>query len=185
MGLDMYLRKRSYVQNWEHNEKDGIPEWDIKIKHYGKNYPKIKPERICYIEEEVMYWRKSNAIHKWFVDNLASGVDECQPIDVSSNDLINLRDLCKEVLDKVEVKKGVIQNGSSLQDGEWVPNFEPGEMIMNAEEIEKILPTSSGFFFGSTNYEQWYLEDIKQTYEKLNELLSEDPKAYYIYQASW
>ena len=26
---------------------------------------------------EIGYWRKSNQIHKWFVDNIQEGVDNC------------------------------------------------------------------------------------------------------------
>jgi len=37
-----------------------------------------------------VYWRKANAIHKWFVDNLADGVDDCRPLWVSTDHLKEL-----------------------------------------------------------------------------------------------
>ena len=61
MGLDMYLSKKTYVKNWDFqpdNEKH-----TIAVVLDGKYRPDIKPERITNITEEVMYWRKANAIH--------------------------------------------------------------------------------------------------------------------------
>ena len=46
-------------------------------------------------EHEVMYWRKANAIHKWFVDNVQGGEDDCREYPVSNDQLIELRDTCK------------------------------------------------------------------------------------------
>ena len=43
-------------------------------------------------EEELMYWRKANAIHKFFVDNAAHGVDDCQPVQVTLDVLKDLID---------------------------------------------------------------------------------------------
>lgn len=48
-----------------------------------------------------------------------------------------------------------------------------------------LLPTRSGFFFGSTEYDEWYFEDIKYTAEKLNELLKKDKYDWFKYQSSW
>ena len=64
MGLDMYLKKHTYVKNWEHmsaNEKT-----QVVITKNGNPHPNINPERVSYIIEDVMYWRKSNQIHNWF-----------------------------------------------------------------------------------------------------------------------
>ena len=67
MGLDMTLSKKTYVQNWDfHKEKE---KHTISIKKGGKVRKDIKSKRISYIVEEVMYWRKANAIHSWFVEN--------------------------------------------------------------------------------------------------------------------
>ncbi len=51
------------------------------------------------IVEEVMYWRKANHIHGWFVDNVQQGRDECQESYVETDQLKELRDLCKKVLE--------------------------------------------------------------------------------------
>jgi hypothetical protein len=49
-------------------------------------------------EKEIGYWRKANAIHKWFVDNTQDGKDECQISDVSIEQILVLYNLCKKVL---------------------------------------------------------------------------------------
>ena len=38
--------------------------------------------------EEVGYWRKANQIHKWFVDNVQDGVDDCGEYKVTKEQLI-------------------------------------------------------------------------------------------------
>jgi len=48
---------------------------------------------------------------------------------------------------------------------------------------ESLLPVTSGFFFGSTNYDEWYFEQIKNTIEILEDALSEGN--YFYYSSSW
>jgi hypothetical protein len=33
----------------------------------------------------------------------------------------------------------------------------------------------SGFFFGSTDYDEWYFEDVKYTKDEIDKLLEERP----------
>jgi hypothetical protein len=43
-------------------------------------------------------WRKANAIHKWFVDNVQNGVDDCGQYKVTKEHLIQLHNACNDVL---------------------------------------------------------------------------------------
>jgi hypothetical protein len=95
MGLDMYLYKKTYVQNWEHNPPE--QHHQIEIKRGGVIREDIKPNRICYITEQVAYWRKFNALHGWFIENCGGGVDECQDISVDEEKLTELLGTLKEV----------------------------------------------------------------------------------------
>jgi len=95
MGLDMYLYKKTYVQNWEHNPPE--QHHQIEIKRGGVLREDIKPNRICYITEQVAYWRKFNALHGWFINNCGGGVDECQDISVDEEKLKELLETLKEV----------------------------------------------------------------------------------------
>ena len=50
----------------------------------------------------------------------------------------------------------------------------------------ELLPVQSGCFFGSTNYDEWYWEDIDNTIEIIEDLLAEPiDHATIYYQASW
>lgn len=185
MGLDMYLNKVIYVgANYEHRKITG----EISIKKGDSSIP-INLNKVSEITEQAIYWRKANQIHKWFIDNCADGEDDCREMSVRREQLEELRNVCQTVLDSSKLVKGQIANGQKVVDGEWVNIYEDGEYIENPEAARLLLPTTSGFFFGSTEYDQYYIEDLKYTVEKLNELLAEDiPQGmdvYYEYHASW
>ena len=44
------------------------------------------------------YWRKANQIHKWFVDNVQGGEDNCGEYYVSDEKLRELRETCRQAL---------------------------------------------------------------------------------------
>ena len=88
MGLDMYLSRKTFLWT-EDREK-------VKITGVGI---KFKKGAVSYITEEVGYWRKQNHIHRWFVTNCQSGVDDCREYYVEEEQLHELLNLCKEVLE--------------------------------------------------------------------------------------
>ena len=51
-------------------------------------------------------------------------------------------------------------------------------------QAEELLPSASGFFFGETDYDEWYYKDIDHTIQILEEALS-DTTADYYYSSSW
>ena len=73
MGLDMYLEKFN-INAWEYRNVDID---DIKNNN-SELYEKLRPylvKRGKYavwesLSSEVGYWRKANAIHRWFVENV-------------------------------------------------------------------------------------------------------------------
>lgn len=49
-----------------------------------------------------------------------------------------------------------------------------------------LLPTQEGFFFGGTDYNEWYFEDVKQELEDFTKILYEwEDDAVYAYWAWW
>lgn len=170
MGLDMYLSRKKYIgAQYEHRNVKG----SIDISIGDKKIP-IEFNRISYIEENIAYWRKANQIHKWFVDNIQEGKDDCKSYYVSIEDIKKLYEKCKEIKEKAIIKEGKIKNGEKLENGKWIPIIEEGKYIENIEEIADILPTESGFFFGSTNYDEWYLEQIDYTINIFEEIIKEE-----------
>lgn len=94
MGLDMYLYKKTYIgANHDFNEITGT----IELKKVDTPID-IKLDRVVYITEAVGYWRKANAIHRWFVQNVQDGKDDCEDYFVSTDKLIQLLDLVDKVL---------------------------------------------------------------------------------------
>ena len=60
------------------------------------------------------------------------------------------------------------------------------KILENPKLGESLLPTQSGFFFGSTEYDEWYLEGIKYTKELLEEALEvKSHGVYFEYESSW
>jgi hypothetical protein len=49
---------------------------------------------------------------------------------------------------------------------------------------EELLPTASGFFFGGTQYDEWYYKDIDNTIQILEEALADKGGDFY-YSSSW
>jgi hypothetical protein len=125
--------------------------------------------------DEVAYWRKANAIHGWFERKFGDdkGLENCRDYYVSKEDLIELRDTCQKVLDKAVVTIRQVKNGEKLNKdtGKWEPIYEDGEVIDNIELAQELLPTQDGFFFGSTDYDKWYIEELKSTIKQIDKVL--------------
>lgn len=102
MGLDMYLRKKTYIgANYEHRKVKGSVELTIGEKRQKIN---IKFNRINEISEAVGYWRKANAIHAWFVKHVQKGVDECQEVEVPLEKLEELLAICVKIVKNKSAK---------------------------------------------------------------------------------
>jgi len=148
MGLDMYLNARLYISTYDKNNKAKLDALNAAIG--GK--PDITFNQLI---GEAAYWRKANQIHKWFVDNVQDGRDDCGTYDVSREQLAELRDVCRKVLE-------------------------------NREHAGKLLPSQSGFFFGGTEYDDYYFQDLEYTATQIDKLL--DPVydgVYFEYHSSW
>lgn len=161
----------------EHARLD-CPEWDTERRF----------ERI-HISEEVGYWRKANQIHNWFVENVQDGVDDCCYHDEVTKEILEeLLDVCKRVLDSCELVNGKITNGYTFnEDGSHNPIMEDGQYVKDSSIAEELLPSTCGFFFGSTDYDEYYVDDIKHTIDIITKVLEttdfETQMVYYV--SSW
>jgi hypothetical protein len=181
MGLDMYLYKKTYVKNWNHTPKEH--KFSITIKKGGKKFEGIKKDRISEITEQVGYWRKFNALHSWFVQNCADGVDDCRPMYVSNEQMKELLDTLKKVvkvLDKSEKKKSSVVVGWKGGGVEIREDID----VYDTDEVEDLLPTAPGFFFGGTEYDNYYYQSVSNTITLIEEVMAEGDADYY-YEASW
>ena len=118
MGLDMYLKcgNRKIVNDFL-EALPGEEEW----------------EDCDEVFMELGYWRKANAIRKWFIDVCGYPEDgNCEYVEVSKEDIEQLKETCEEVL-------------------------------KHHDKAPELLPTSSGFFFGDTHYDDWYFKSLEDT----------------------
>lgn len=189
MGLDMYLSKKTYVKNWEHNPPE--KQHQITVKRNKKKHPFINPAKITYITEELAYWRKANQIHQWFVDHCQGGEDDCREYDVTREQLQELYDTCVLVRDNSKLVEGKITNGYTFENGKEKPILVDGKYIADPSVAKDLLPSQGGFFFGGTDYDQYYMDDINNTIEMLKPELELDYRGEglyepeYVYRASW
>ena len=110
MGLDMYAVRRNYVSTWENQPPE--ERYEVQVARGGEPVREILPERISAIEEEVMYWRKANHIHQWFVDNVQDGNDDCGRYCVSPEQLQALLETCEQVIEASKLVDGEVSAGT-------------------------------------------------------------------------
>ena len=140
------------------------------------------------IMEQVAYWRKANHIHSWFVEHVQDGEDDCcYHNEVTKEILEDLLCTCNLVINNSKLVKGKIINGYTFENGKETPVFEDGEYIEDSNVAMEVLPTASGFFFGSTDYDEWYYEDVKYTAETIRKILdtTDFDKEMIYYISSW
>lgn len=181
MGLDMYLSKKTYVKNWEH--QDINEKFTVTVRKGSEEFNKIKPERVSYITEDIMYWRKANQIHGWFCEN-ALEMNEVR-FYVTYQNLKDLVETCKTVLEGLEKspkKKMSVEAG--WKNGEKY--YEDIEVYELSKDVMSLLPPVEGFFFGSYVIDEWYKHQIEETIKGLSKEIEEgDEYDEYEYYASY
>lgn len=195
MGLDMYLNKmprckgatvndvvnienyidyiescknpNSKAREYSMEEWCGTKENDINPKllefyrhFYTRKYSDWDIEQkygYDRIMDQAAYWRKANEIHNWFVNKVQDGIDDCDYHNEVTKEIL------EELLDTCE------------------------RVLADPNVAMELLPTTSGFFFGSTDYDEWYFQDIEYTVEAIRKILDttdfETEMLYYI--SSW
>ena len=201
MTVDEYF---SWLES-EKGKKYTFEDWcgySVKDLPEGEDLEYFKkmrvPQKYCWdpdgkysyvgLREVVAEWRKANAVHKWFVDNVQGGEDDCEWHDeVTKETLEELRDVCKEVIENAVLVNGKVINGYTWDGKREVPHYEDGKIVVNSEVCSALLPTADGFFFGGTEYNEWYLDDVRYTYDICTRLLEETDfdKQMIYYLSSW
>lgn len=160
MGLDMYLSAKKNLHPSTPEEIETINALNEQL-----GLPPLPTDisdawdafRVNTVKISVMTWRKANAIHRWFIDEYS---DEGE-------------DDCAPIY----VPRMGIQELKDLCD----------KVLADNSRAEELLPTKSGFFFGSTDYDEWYFADIKRTAAELEAILNNEAfkDLNFEYQASW
>lgn len=163
MGLDMYLYAERYLWSFGKN-----PSKDKDIqKAIMDLLPELAGIQTRYQDESIVkgirieaaYWRKANQIHSWFVRECQEGVDECQHTHVGREKIQELLGICKKILGTPKKKRDAV--------------------------ARELLEPQSGFFFGSTDIDEWYYEDLERTVKMLESVLALPDEWDLIYHSSW
>ena len=136
---------------------------------------KIKPLQNLYskqstIFETVASWSKANQIHAWFVNNIQNGVDNNSYYFVTEDDFLELKEICEKVLKL---------NPYNLNKDSYLLYYSANNLIEKGiitkeqyteleTELDKILPTKEGFFFGPIDYALSYFLNVKKHFGNAN-----------------
>lgn len=159
MGLDQYLYARKYVSNWSFDTPQEKEEYAKVVESIGLTKDEIDPDNpAIYVSVPVLYWRKANQIHNWFVSEIQRGEDDCRDYFVTDKQLKVLLELCESVIEK-----------------------------KHPDVSEDLLPALGGAFYGTYDYGDWYYEQVERTAEMLKKIL-DNPKLMgydFYYSSSW
>ena len=140
MGLDQFFHKckkhewAAYQKELEAYENKPSDENEEGNEHPNRSFD----------PEEIGYFRKVNFLMQEF-----AYYGNCEYKEIAKCELEDLRDKCARL---AQIKPHELTNGSEEKEYDE-------EDIALAEEL---LPTCSGFFYGSTDYDEWYFEDVKE-----------------------
>lgn len=184
----MYAARRLYVKQWSHQSRS--ERYTVQIARGGRPVPGIKSDRISRIDEDVMYWRKANHIHAWFVDNVQSGVDDQRECYVSDDKLRELHSVCRKVIEASKLVDGMVYDGTVYDKDhpDGIVRRTPGKVIEDTTVAEQLLPTREGFFFGDTEYDEEYLNEVIRTRDWAAEMLADRENGVpgdIVYSSSW
>lgn len=181
MGLDMYLYRKTYVGN-QYRKPEGkvqiiVPDNEVGVFSIDKKF--FNPDKVVYIVEEAAYWRKANSIHNFFVEEVQDGVDNCKEHYVEMEVLRKLVRFCKEDIEIIESQPYTVE---TYTDFFYSEEKEYKKYDIDTELLN--LQPTQGFFFGSYDIDEFYVNDLKETIEMITPLL-EDRTNDYFYRSSW
>lgn len=162
MGLDQYLNAEAFYSPSEwRGEKSNETYKKVLETVEATEFTGLADFPSVAVSVGIGYWRKANAIHQWFVINCQDGEDDCKKWYVSREHLTELLATCEKIiLDK---------------------------QVTGTDDLaNELLPPTSGFFFGSQDYDEWYYKDLAYTVELLTKVLATVPESWsFSYQSSW
>ena len=140
--------------------------------------------------EEIAYWRKANQIRQWFVNHIQTfyASDNCGYYQITEDLLNNLLSDCLCVLmsheeieipdnikEKIEKVRNLANHGVSGEKTGAESTLKKLEQKYGLTGVsvkpEQIMPTSEGFFFGGTENDDYYYEQIKKTVQTISKIL--------------
>jgi len=158
MGLDMYLYAKEFVSSSSWAKEDDVK----KVKSVARM---MKGNKFLMAEEgDLQFAEVKLQVAYWRKANQIHKyfVDKCAEGKDECQDTYVERDHLEDLLWRCET------------------------ILKDRSRAEELLPSRSGFFFGSTEYDEWYFQDLEDTIPVLKKILSHAPESWeFEYKASW
>lgn len=156
MGLDMYLYAKQFFSSSSWSEEENCK----KVKSIARL---IKGTKFLD-SDDLQFAEVKLQVAYWRKANQIHKyfVDKCAEGKDECQDTYVERDHLKDLLWRCET------------------------VLKDRSRAEELLPSQSGFFFGGTEYDEWYFRDLKNTIPVLKKILKDAPESWqFEYQASW
>ena len=177
-GLEDYYRKDedSFTDKQKKILADMRSEYDENCDKIRAIKDEMNPADVGkdYNGGYIGYWRKFNALHAYIVNTFGGGVDECQEIELSKQDIYMLLDVASRSKELLGRCKKVVSE-----------EYE-GYYIFDIEVVDLPLKPQRGFFFGPQEIDTWYEKQVNYSVELFKKILNEwsDDQVVW-YRASW
>ena len=142
MGLDMYLTREHYAKNFDFMSAD--ERWAISIS----GPEEIDVSKVVSISEEIHCWYGARSIHQWFVENVQGGEDNCARYWVSVEQLQELAENCRRVLEDPSLAKELLPPADAFFFGP-TPTEEYLEELRDTLAAIKDLPDGDYYYTSS------------------------------------
>lgn len=96
MGLDMYLHAKKLIGGNSRVEPVERQEYQRTLRAVGLGGLKVESKWLA-VTVCLMYWRKANQIHRFFVQTAQGGADECKMAGVTRDQLFELLQKCRAI----------------------------------------------------------------------------------------
>lgn len=156
MGLDMYLRGKRFLSKYLNADDERIQ------TEVGKMFPELENRTGAFSDESPVTEIVINAGY-WRKSNSIHFwfVKNCQS---GIDNCLRYRVTRHSLNELKQVCK---------------------EVLIDRSKADQLLPTMSGFFFGGTDYDEFYFQDLEYTIKIIDNCLSLPESWEFEYQSSW
>ena len=152
----------------------------LDIFFHKRTYNQHNPNEPISIDEdgekhyeempEIAYFRKVNFLMSFFdyyekCEDEGNMEGDCCYVPISEDEISALIDACSETIKRRKEIEKAVKEGIDIDD---LP-----------------LQPESGFFFGSTDYDEWFFEDVKEVKKKFKAILSDLKDDEEVFMYAW
>lgn len=178
MGLDMYLKVSKKIQGWTEKDYSEVSDLvcGLDIQKYQSDPTKVDIKKLCTKPgaENLQVYLNGESVH-WF--DIMKKVGYWRKANHIHQWFVN------------NVQNGVDDCGYYFVSEQDLLNLDKTceKVLENFLDSPKLLPRLEGFCFGGLDYNQYYLEDVKETRKIIDNIIEsvDFENEVVMYHASW